>query len=171
MINILIILFLSININCFLDLIIIGGGNYDKGIAGIGLNYLSCFDHKNHNLNIGYYSLENFDKNLNISNINIVDKKSSAKIKLFTYLLAVKDGNDNVIDFTDQIITSDSINGAVSMLECSSIPYYWVSILNNKFDFVIVPDQWLVKIYEDCGVTIPIFVLDLVVDYSGLIKH
>jgi glycosyltransferase involved in cell wall biosynthesis len=153
------------------DLVIIGGGNYDKGIAGIGLNYLTCFDHKNHNLNIGYYSLENFDKNLNTSNINIVSKKSPAKIKMFTYLLAAKDNNNNIIDFTDQIITPDSINVAVSMLECSTIPDYWVSILNNKFNFVIVPDQWLVEVYKKNGVKIPIFVLDLVVDYSGLKKH
>ena len=29
----------------------------------------------------------------------------------------------------------------------------------------------LIEIYQKCGVTIPIFVLDLVVDYSGLKKH
>jgi glycosyltransferase involved in cell wall biosynthesis len=57
------------------------------------------------------------------------------------------------------------------MLECSTIPDYWVSILNNKFNFVIVPDQWLVEVYKKNGVKIPIFVLDLVVDYSGLKKH
>jgi glycosyltransferase involved in cell wall biosynthesis len=50
---------------------------------------------------------------------------------------------------------------AYSMLECNSIPPQWVSILNSKFDSVVVPDDWLVRVYKQSGVNIPIFVLPL----------
>ena len=152
------------------DAIIIGGGGYDRGIGGIGLNYLSCFDQDIDNLNIGYITLEEFEKNINLAKIKIAQKDAQAKVKFFTYLLAIKDG-EQIIDFTDKIISNSSINCAVSMLESDSIPSFWVDILNNKFDLVIVPDQWLIEIYQNCGVNIPIFVLDLVVDYNGLKKH
>jgi hypothetical protein len=118
------------------DGIIIGGGNYDKGIGGIGLNYLSCFDQCSDNLNIGYISIEEFDQNIDLTKIKIAQKDDQAKVKFFTYLLAIKNG-DQIIDFTDKIISNSSINCAVSMLECDSIPSFWVDILNNKFQLFL----------------------------------
>lgn len=46
---------------------------------------------------------------------------------------------------------------AYSTLESTAIPPQWVSILNAKFDLVVVPDEFFVKVYKNSGVTIPIF--------------
>lgn len=56
--------------------------------------------------------------------------------------------------------TPDSdIKIAYSMLESTKIPVEWVEILNSFFDAVVVPDSFLVDVYRNCGVNIPIFEL------------
>lgn len=50
---------------------------------------------------------------------------------------------------------------AYSMLESTSIPPEWTTILNSHFDAVVVPDHFLVDVYKNSGVTIPIFELPL----------
>lgn len=50
---------------------------------------------------------------------------------------------------------------AYSMLESTKIPDKWVKILNEEFDAVIVPDIFLVRVYENSGVQIPVFVLPI----------
>lgn len=57
------------------------------------------------------------------------------------------------------IIPPSKIKIAYSMLESSLIPLQWARILNKDFDLVVVPDPCLVKVYQDSGVEIPIFVL------------
>lgn len=50
---------------------------------------------------------------------------------------------------------------AYTMFETTKIPDMWVKTLNEEFDAIIVPDKYLVEIYENCGVSIPIFVLPI----------
>lgn len=50
---------------------------------------------------------------------------------------------------------------AYSMHESTEIPPQWTTIINNNFDALIVPDRWLVEVYERCGVRKPIFVIPL----------
>ncbi len=50
---------------------------------------------------------------------------------------------------------------AYSMIESTQIPSKWTQILNSSFDAVIVPDAWLVPVYQRSGVHIPIFVLPI----------
>jgi hypothetical protein len=50
---------------------------------------------------------------------------------------------------------------AYSMLESTLIPEQWVQILNTRFDLVVVPDKWLIKVYKNSGVTIPIFTIPI----------
>ena len=57
--------------------------------------------------------------------------------------------------------TPNQIRIAYSMFESSRIPESWVEILNNQFDAVAVPDSFLVDVYQNSGVEIPIFVLPL----------
>lgn len=49
---------------------------------------------------------------------------------------------------------------AVTMFESSQIPPEWVEPL-NECDAVIVPAQFLVKVFRDCGVTVPVHVVPL----------
>lgn len=53
------------------------------------------------------------------------------------------------------------IRFAYTMFESTQIPAEWVTILNEYFDAAIVPDPFHVKVYENSGVDIPIFVLPL----------
>jgi glycosyltransferase involved in cell wall biosynthesis len=58
-------------------------------------------------------------------------------------------------------VPNSKIKIALSMIEATSIPQQWVDILNSKFDLVVVPDEFLVKVYSEAGVMIPIFELPL----------
>lgn len=50
---------------------------------------------------------------------------------------------------------------AYSMCESTKIPAPWVSILNRRFDAVVVPDSWLIEVYRSSGVKIPLFVVPI----------
>lgn len=76
-------------------------------------------------------------------------------------------GRDNTIYMPQESF----VKLAYSMLETTKIPNKWVEILNREFDAVIVPDSFLVKIYEDCGVHIPIFVVPIPMVLNSYFAH
>ncbi|MFS8563832.1 MAG: glycosyltransferase [Rhabdochlamydiaceae bacterium] len=63
---------------------------------------------------------------------------------------------------------SANIRIAYSVFESSQIPPEWTLVLNYYFDAVAVPDQYLVDVYKNSGVTIPIFVLPYPVNLDTL---
>lgn len=63
-------------------------------------------------------------------------------------------------------LKENQIRIAYSMFESSKIPTEWVIILNMYFDAVAVPDEFLVHVYKNSGVNIPIFVLPLSLDLT-----
>ena len=48
-----------------------------------------------------------------------------------------------------------------SMFETDTIPQKWVQKLNKFADLVVVPDPYLIDVYKNAGVTIPIFMLPI----------
>lgn len=64
-----------------------------------------------------------------------------------------------------------NIKLAYSMLEGTEIPKQWVDAFNNKFDAVIVPDDFLVIVYKNSGVSIPIFILPHGIYLEEFFKH
>lgn len=62
------------------------------------------------------------------------------------------------------------IRFAYSMCESTKIPGPWVPILNNSFDAVIVPDPYLVEVYQNSGVTIPVFVLPIAIYLDDMLS-
>lgn len=60
---------------------------------------------------------------------------------------------------------------AYSMFESSALPKEGVDNLNTYFDLVCVPDAFLVDVYKNSGVMIPIKVLPLCMDFSDLLKQ
>lgn len=56
---------------------------------------------------------------------------------------------------------STEIKFAYTMVESTEVDKKWVDILNTHFDAALVPDSFLVEVYKESGVTIPIFVLPL----------
>lgn len=69
-------------------------------------------------------------------------------------------------------VTKDhQIRIAYSMLESSRIPQEWVMQLNLYFDAVVVPDPFLVEVYQKSGVTIPVFEIPLGLDLSNFLSE
>lgn len=81
---------------------------------------------------------------------------SFGKVAFWTYILGL---NESIIESHKKI--SSDLKIAYSMFESDAIPELWVKILNNYYDCLLVPDPWLVRIYQSSGVKIPIFVLPL----------
>ena len=79
-------------------------------------------------------------------------------------MLWVTEGN-NACQLPDS-----TIKIAYSFIENSCIIQPWVSILNTTFDAVVVPDKWEKKVFKQCGVTIPIFVLPVGMALKHLLK-
>jgi len=65
----------------------------------------------------------------------------------------------------------NQIRIAYSMFESSRIPQEWTIILNHFFDAVAVPDKYLIEVYANSGVTIPIFEVPLGLDLSRYLKE
>ncbi len=63
--------------------------------------------------------------------------------------------------YSDAMPKNSKIKIAFSVFESTKIPKEWVHILNTKFDAVVVADEFYVKVYEDSGVTIPVFHIPL----------
>ena len=64
----------------------------------------------------------------------------------------------------------NQIRLSYTMFESSRAPGAWVHILNHSFDAAVVPDKFLVKVYKDSGVKIPIFVLPLGRDLKAFLN-
>ncbi len=93
------------------------------------------------------------DVPLKVQHIAKNSDKTSGKVTLFCDLLWTKH------IFPARLVPNSPIKIAYSMLESSAIPPQWVTVLNNRFDAVVVPDKFLVPIYKRSGVKIPIFVI------------
>lgn len=65
----------------------------------------------------------------------------------------------------------DTIKIAYSMYEATKIPNEWVDILNSKFDAVIVPSSFLIEVYQNSGVQIPIFEIPLGLNLKPFLKE
>lgn len=60
---------------------------------------------------------------------------------------------------------------AYSMIESSQVADEWVGILNEYFDAVVVPDPYLVSVYQTSGVEIPVFMIPLGLDFHDLLNE
>jgi hypothetical protein len=91
------------------------------------------------------------------------------KVMLFEHII----GNGNIIEYLRENQTfkifnrNEQIFIAYSMFESNKIPRMWVKKLNEKFDMVVVPDPYLIDVYKNSGVTIPIFFVPLGVDLDS----
>ena len=65
----------------------------------------------------------------------------------------------------------DQIRIAYSMFESTRIPAEWTQLLNQYYDAVVVPDPFLIEVYQKSGVTIPIFELPLGLDVKNFLQQ
>ncbi len=55
--------------------------------------------------------------------------------------------------------------------ERTKLPSEWIAKLNSNFDALIVADDWLIDIYKNSGVKLPIFTLPLALDLHSLLAR
>jgi glycosyltransferase involved in cell wall biosynthesis len=72
-------------------------------------------------------------------------------------------------DQTTQI-DSSKLNFCISTCESDKIPNKWVCLINKKFDAVLVPDEYHLKTYRECGVIKPIFYIPFQVFCKDLLS-
>lgn len=143
------------------DLTVIGNLNFADGLGRLSIGIIDSIADK---AKVNYIASN--DKLLNLKNIpkKILKKiqpivtgsdKSPGKVALLCDLLW------HTGDTPSNYVPNSHIKIAYSMIESTLIPDTWVKILNNNFDAVIVPDTFLVEVYANSGVQIPIFVLPI----------
>jgi hypothetical protein len=71
----------------------------------------------------------------------------------------------------DTPATHNQIRIAYSMFESTKIPPEWSLILNSYFDAVAVPDKFLIDVYKNSGVHIPVFELPLCLDLDPYLQQ
>ncbi|MBM3192346.1 MAG: glycosyltransferase [Chlamydiae bacterium] len=64
----------------------------------------------------------------------------------------------------------DEVRLAYCMVESSLAPERWVHNLNRYFDAVVVPDPFLVNVFKNSGVTLPIFVVPLGLNLKSFLE-
>jgi glycosyltransferase involved in cell wall biosynthesis len=140
------------------DLTVVGVATYADGI---GQTSLAFIENLRDELSINYihpYPPRLVDVSDETKAILLDPDKTPGNVSILTDTLWY-----NNIDASTNMPES-KIKLAYSVLECTKIPSQWVKILNNKFDAVVVPDQFLVEVYQNSGVLIPIFELPLGMD-------
>lgn len=142
----------------FYDLTIVGHCDFQDGIGRLPISIVDMF-----NTYLKINLIEIYPELIPVTNLgsakmaNVLTKliESSknlpSKVTISTHFLSKFDLN--------LIPENSEVKIAISMIESSLIPKEWISILNEKFDAVIVPDEFLINVYRNSGVAIPIFVL------------
>ncbi|MEX0940104.1 MAG: glycosyltransferase family 4 protein [Candidatus Babeliales bacterium] len=124
---------------------------------GIGRQSISIMECLKNDIEINFMSSRN--------TINIEDVPSSIKsiIKNPSHVFGQIMIFEDTLDYFPSVLehTPSSIKIAYTMYEKTQLPSEWVEILNSYFDAAIVPDEFLVDVYKNSGVIIPIFVLPL----------
>jgi glycosyltransferase involved in cell wall biosynthesis len=65
----------------------------------------------------------------------------------------------------------DQIRICYTMVESTKIPNQWIDILNQYFDLVVVPDPFLVEVFESSGVTTPVVAVPLGLDLKPFLDQ
>lgn len=137
------------------DVTFIGSALYSDGICRIPIGLI---DSLKNTLDInfivsGFYNPENISEDVK----KIIEAKDN-RIGKVSFLF---DSPWHRWGEPHKSVPESHIKIAYSMLESSRIPQQWVDIFNQKFDAVVVPDDFLIHVYQQSGVRIPIFVVPI----------
>lgn len=110
------------------------------------------FDHLSEDLSINAVALQPIILDGCSPGVHTVVQEGCKKAGKVAVLL------ENVV-YYDQVPLDSAIKINVSAYEATRLPQQWVDLFNTKFDAVAVTDPWLVDVYVNSGVTIPVFAL------------
>lgn len=151
-----------------IDLTIVGAIKYADGLGRLPIGLTDILKDDLHinfkRTPIGDYRFEDVAQ----TTAEILKKAyaQAGHVALLTFPLWYKFG-----DMHTAVPEDSFIKIAYSMLETTAIPKKWVSILNEKFDAVAVPDIFYEAVYRNAGVNIPIFVLPHGIYIDHLLKE
>lgn len=139
------------------DVTLVGFVNFADGIGRHPILFKECLGS---NIKINFVSTRNIppaieDAQLGLPRLDPANTQDIGAVSILTDILA-----DKAITPYMQV-PSSLIKIAYTMFESTEIPKAWVSILNSKFDMAVVPDPFLIEVYKNSGVQIPVFVLPL----------
>ena len=146
--------------------------NYDVTLVGfirfsngLGRNAMSALDYLHDSLKMNcimtrpeIFSIEDVPRH--VQKIIQDNNKSPGKVAI---LYDTLDENNHTR------VPASKIKLAYSMTEADTLYPKWVSIINNNFDAVVVPDPFLVQVYKNSGVQKPIFVIPIPVYMDQLL--
>lgn len=141
--------------NSKFDATIVGEIKFAEGLKGHASNFIHCLKDI---LKVNYIctGCQDFtDMPQDIKKIVVDPNKTPGNVAVFTNVLWATSIFKNTLDY----IPNSHIKIAYSVFEATLIPKKWTEILNSKFDAVAVADNYLVEVYKNSGVLIPIFVL------------
>lgn len=137
------------------DLTVIGTVGHADGLARISVGVIDLLkDDLKINCIPTYMQLNDIDRD--VKKIILNSSKSPGTVSFCSSPLWYSKDPDLYTK-----VPNSYIKIAYSMLESTSIPPEWTTILNSHFDAVVVPDHFLVDVYRNSGVIIPIFELPL----------
>ncbi len=138
------------------DLTVVGIMSYADGLGRIPIGLIDIL---RDDLAINFIPIEGVDcGSLNQETKKIIfdPNKAPARVSILTSPIFWSSNNL----FYKHVPNSD-IKIAYSMFESTCIPDRWAKILNAEFDAVVVPDPFLIQVYKNCGVIIPIFFIPI----------
>jgi len=145
---------------------------YIDAADGLGRQSIELINALKDEVSIGFIPTENIIKLKSVPKdvCKIIKQKNKriGKVVVFETCVWAPCGN-----FYEKLMTparEDQIRIAYSMFESTKIPHEWTYILNTYFDAVAVPDKFLVNIYKNCGVNVPIFVLPLGLELDNFLS-
>lgn len=147
----IIIIFFSCSLFAYKDLTLLGPLKFDDGLGRVGLGVI---DSLKGSVKIQTDPCGILGTDLSSQNNFITSGLERSGVCIVTDPLFRFDTKEN-----RKKLRKAKIKIAYSMLECSAIPQKWTKILNSLFDAVLVPDEYLQKVYAASGVKIPIFVM------------
>lgn len=137
------------------DVTVIGAAGHADGLARISVGVMELLkDELKINCRPTHMNLKDIHRD--VQKIILRSKKTPGTVSFFCSALWYSSAPSLF-----KKVPNSKIKIAYSMLESTCIPPEWVAILNSNFDAVVVPDHFLVDVYADSGVTIPIFELPL----------
>lgn len=149
------------------DVTLVGFVNYADGVGRHPILFKKCLeDH----VKLNFVSTRDIDPvvedaQLGLPRLNPEDRQDVGGVSILTDIIS------DIAVKLYQKVPDSNVKIAYTMFESTAIPQNWVSILNRDFDMAVVPDQFLVQVYKDCGVQIPVFVLPLPVMLEDFLKH
>jgi glycosyltransferase involved in cell wall biosynthesis len=148
------------------DVTVIGGVDMADGIGRLSVELANAL-RKDFSVNLIPITLKTRDVPIEILEMIKQQSRTLGRVIIFENALPLK--STPLIAFLHKKI--DKIRIAYSMIESTAIPEGWVYQINHAFDAVVVPDPFLVDVYRNSGVNIPIFVIPLGLDLESFLSE